>query len=44
VKDYHSIKKTGKEKLAALVRSEVTVTSRKNGSLMWKVVDSISDH
>jgi hypothetical protein len=42
VKDYHSIKKAAKEKNAALVGSEVTVTSRKNGSLTWKVVESHS--
>jgi hypothetical protein len=34
VKDYHSIKKAANEKIAALVGSEVTVTSRKNGALM----------
>ncbi len=39
VKDYHSIEKAVKEKIAAHVGSEVTVTSRKNGSLTWKVVD-----
>ena len=42
VKDYHSIKKAAKEKIAALAGSEVTVTSRKNGSLTWKVVESHS--
>jgi hypothetical protein len=39
VKDYHSIKKAAKEKVAALVGTEVTVTSRKNGSMTWKVVE-----
>jgi len=33
VKDYHSIKRAAKEKIAALVGTEVTVTSRKNGCL-----------
>jgi hypothetical protein len=42
VKDYYSIKKAAKEKIAALVGSEVTITSRKNGSLTWKVVESHS--
>ena len=39
VKDYHSIKRAAKEKIAALVGTEVTVTSRKNGCLRWTVVD-----
>ena len=42
VKDYHSIKKAAKEKIAALVGTQVTVTSRKNGCLAWTVVESHS--
>jgi hypothetical protein len=37
-KDYHSIKKAAKEKVAALVGHEVTVGTRKNGSMKWKEV------
>jgi hypothetical protein len=37
-KDYHSIKKAAKEKVAALVGHDVTVGTRKNGSMKWKVV------
>ena len=39
-KDYHSVKKAAKEKISALVGTEVPVTSRKNGTIIWKVVDS----
>ena len=42
VKDYHSIKNAAKEKIAALVGTQVTVTSRKNGCLAWTVVESHS--
>lgn len=38
-KDYHSVKKAAKEKIAALVGQEVTVGTRKNGSMKWKVVE-----
>jgi len=38
VKDYHSIKKAAKEKIAALVGHEVTVGTRSNGTMKWKVV------
>jgi hypothetical protein len=38
VKDYYSIKKAAKEKIAALVGTEVTVTSRKNCSLTWNLL------
>jgi hypothetical protein len=42
VKDYPSIKKAAREKVAALVGTQVTVTSRKNGCLAWTVVESHS--
>jgi hypothetical protein len=42
VKDYQSIKKAVKEKIAALIGTEVTVTCRKNGCLTWTVVESHS--
>ena len=38
VKDYHSIKKAAKEKVAALAGHEVTVGTWKNGSMKWKVI------
>ena len=38
VRDYHSIKKAAKEKVAALAGHEVTVGTRKNGSMKWKVI------
>jgi hypothetical protein len=37
-RDYHSIKKAAKEKVAALVGHEVTVGTQKNGSMKWKVI------
>jgi len=44
VKDYHSIKKAAKEKIAALTGSEVTVTSRKNGrkDMVKKMNDAVA--
>lgn len=38
VKDYTSIKKAVKEKIAALVDTEVIVGSKKHGTMNWKVV------
>jgi hypothetical protein len=38
VKDYTSIKKAVKEKIAALVDTEVIVGSKKHGTMKWKVV------
>ncbi len=40
VKDYHSIKKAAKKKVAALVGTEVMCTSKKNGTMKWTVVES----
>jgi hypothetical protein len=37
-KDYHTIKKAAKEKITALVGHDVTVGTRKSGSLKWKVI------
>lgn len=39
-KDYHQLKAAAKEKIAALVGHEVTVGTRKNGSMKWKVISS----
>ncbi len=39
VKDQTSIKKAAKEKVAALVDTEVIVDSKKHGTMKWKVVD-----
>jgi hypothetical protein len=41
-KDYHTVKRIAKEKVAALVGTEVVITSRKNGSMKWTVVASHS--
>ncbi len=38
IRDYQTIKKAAKEKVAALVGHEVTVGTRKNGSMKWKVI------
>ncbi len=38
VKDYHSIKKSAKEKIAGLAGHEVTVGTRSSGTMTWKVV------
>ncbi len=38
VRDYHSNKKAAKEKVAALVGHDVTIGTRKNGSMKWKVI------
>ncbi len=40
-KDYAAIKKATKDKIAAMVGKEVTVTSRSMGSISWKVVASV---
>ena len=40
LKDYHQLKAAAKEKIAALVRHEVTVGTQKNGSMKWKVISS----
>jgi len=37
-KDYHTVKRIAKEKVAALVGTEVVITSKKNGSMKWTVV------
>jgi hypothetical protein len=37
-KDYHSIKKAVKEKEAALWGQEITMSTKGNGSMKWKVV------
>jgi hypothetical protein len=39
-KDYHSIKKAAIEKIAALVGQDVTVATRKNGTMKWKVIST----
>ena len=39
-KDYHSIKKAAKEKIAALVGTEISVVTKKNGTMKWTVVES----
>jgi hypothetical protein len=39
-KDYHSIKKAAKEKVAALLGREVTMSTKSNGSMKWKVVET----
>ncbi len=39
-KDYHSIKKAAIEKIVALVGQDVTVATRKNGSMKWKVIST----
>jgi hypothetical protein len=41
-KDYHSIKKAMKDKLAALVGTEVSVVTKKNGTMKWTVVEGHS--
>jgi hypothetical protein len=38
-KDYHSIKKAAKDKTAALAGTEVSVVTRKNGTMKWTVVE-----
>jgi hypothetical protein len=38
IRDYQTIKRAAKEKVAALVGHEVTVGTRKNGSMKWKVI------
>ena len=40
-KDYAAVKKAAKDKIAAMVGKEVTVTSRSMGSISWKVVASV---
>jgi hypothetical protein len=40
VKDYTSIKKAAKEKVLALVGTEVSVVSKKNGTMKWTVVEN----
>jgi len=35
---YTAIKKAAKDKIAALIGQEATVTSRSMGSIIWKVV------
>jgi hypothetical protein len=37
-KDYHSIKKAAKEKVAALLGQEVAMSTRSNCTMKWKVV------
>jgi hypothetical protein len=39
-KDYQSVKKAAKDIISALVGKEVTVRTRKNGSMKWKVIAS----
>jgi hypothetical protein len=38
IRGYHSIKKAAVEKVAALGGHEVTVETRKNGSIKWNVI------
>jgi hypothetical protein len=40
VKDYHSIKKAAKEKIAGLVGHEVTVGNQSSGNMTWRVIPS----
>jgi len=40
VKDCHSIKKAANEKISALVGHEVTLGTRRSGSMKWKVVST----
>ena len=40
VKDYQSIKRAAKERIAALIGQEVTVSTRSNGSMKWKVIET----
>jgi hypothetical protein len=40
VKDYHSIKKGAKEKIAGLVGHEVTVGNQSSGNMTWRVIPS----
>jgi len=39
-RDYHSVKKAAKERIAAMVGQEVIEGSRKNGSMKWTVISS----
>ncbi len=39
-KDYHSIKRAAKEKIASLLGQEITVGTRNNGGMRWKVIDT----
>ena len=36
LKDYAAVKKAAKDKMAAMIGKEVTVTSRSMGSITWK--------
>ena len=38
VKDYHSIKRASREKIAGLVGHEVTMGNRSSGTMKWKVI------
>ncbi len=40
-KDYASVKKAAKDKIAAMVGQEITVVSKSMGSITWKVVASV---
>jgi hypothetical protein len=40
-KDYTAIKKLAKEKIAAMVGQEVTVSSKSSGAITWKVIASL---
>jgi hypothetical protein len=39
-KDYHSIKNAAKEKVAALLGHELTMSTKSNDNMKWKVVES----
>jgi hypothetical protein len=40
-KDYMTIKKIAWEKVKSLLGNEVVMKTKKNGSITWKVIDSI---
>ena len=40
-KDYTAIKKPAKDKIAAMVGQEVTVSSKSSGAVTWKVITSL---